>query len=56
MAVATAIELGQLFWSGGLVLGSVFDPWDLAAYLAAVVVGLAYIRGHDDLRHAGPSP
>ncbi len=44
LAVAIVIELGQLFWSGGLLLGNVFDPWDLAAYLAGVVVSLVYIR------------
>ncbi len=46
LGVATAIELGQLVWSGGLLLGNVFDPWDLAAYVAGVIISLAYIRDH----------
>ncbi|CAN5701690.1 hypothetical protein BH11MYX3_BH11MYX3_06590 [soil metagenome] len=52
LAVATVIELGQLVWSGGLLLGNVFDPWDLAAYIAGVVISLAYIRRHDRRRES----
>jgi hypothetical protein len=55
LGFATAIELGQLWWTsigstgaGALVLGSVFDPWDLAAYGVGVVVGVSYHRVHDD--------
>src|SRR5207247_2559171 len=40
MAIALAIELGQTVWSGGLLLGSVFDPWDVAAYAVGVAVAV----------------
>jgi hypothetical protein len=45
-AIAVAIEVGQTVWqatsfAGELVLGSVFDPWDLVAY--AIGVGLAVV-------------
>ncbi len=55
LAIATAIELGQTVWSGGILLGSVFDPWDMAAYIAGVLVALIYHRAHDDLRREVPS-
>jgi hypothetical protein len=42
MALALAIELGQTVWSGGLLLGAVFDPWDVAAYAVGVAVAVAY--------------
>lgn len=54
LGVATVIEVGQTVWSGGLIFGSVFDPWDLAAYIVGVIVGLAYCRAHDEPR--GPVP
>ena len=45
LAFAIFMEVGQLLWSahgrsgaGAIVLGSVFDPWDLLAYLAGVIV------------------
>ncbi|MBA3463996.1 MAG: DUF2809 domain-containing protein [Deltaproteobacteria bacterium] len=47
LGIATAIELGQNVWSGGLILGSVFDPWDLAAYLVGVIIGVTYHLAHD---------
>ncbi len=50
LGIALAIELGQTVWSGGLLLGSVFDPWDLVAYVAGVVVAVLYHRAHDDPR------
>jgi hypothetical protein len=50
-AVALAVEVGQLAWSplgrsgvGALTLGSVFDPWDVAAYAAGLAVGVAWER------------
>ncbi len=50
LAIALGIELGQIVWSGGLLLGSVFDPWDLLAYVAGVVIAVLYHRAHDDPR------
>lgn len=50
LGIALAIELGQTVWSGGLLLGSVFDPWDLFAYAAGVAVALLYHRAHDEPR------
>lgn len=44
MAVALAIELRQIVWTGGLLLGNVFDPWDVAAYAVGVAVAVAYHR------------
>ena len=52
MAIALAIELRQIVWSGGLLLGNVFDPWDVAAYAVGVVVAVAYHRAHDSRRRA----
>lgn len=50
LAVASAIELGQTVWHatswvGEMTAGSTFDPWDFAAYVAGVVVALAWERG-----------
>ena len=52
LSVAVAVELGQIVWSplgrsgaGALVIGSVFDPWDLAAYAAGVAVGIIWETG-----------
>jgi hypothetical protein len=49
LVVAVLVEVGQLVWSplgrsgaAALVIGSVFDPWDLAAYVAGVAVGVAW--------------
>jgi len=46
LAIAISMELGQLVWhslgssgAGAIVLGSVFDPWDLVAYGVGTVVG-----------------
>lgn len=47
LGIAVAIELGQTVWSGGVLLGSVFDPWDLAAYIGGVLVALIYHRAHE---------
>jgi len=51
LAVALAMEIGQLAWAphgrsgaGALVIGSVFDPWDLVAYVAGVVVAVLWER------------
>jgi len=55
LGIAFAIELGQTVWSGGVLLGSVFDPWDMAAYIAGVLVALIYHRAHDHQRRAVPS-
>lgn len=53
IAVALAVELGQLVWSplgrtplGALTLGSVFDCRDLVAYAAGLVAGLVWERHH----------
>lgn len=54
LAIATAIELGQTVWSGGVLLGSVFDPWDMAAYIAGVLVAVIYHRAHDHQRREVP--
>jgi hypothetical protein len=57
LTFAFSIELGQLVWTsigtsgaGALILGSVFDPWDLVAYVVGVVLALTYHRLHDDRR------
>lgn len=47
IAIATAIELGQLVWrlesaAGELLLGTTFDGWDLVAYVAGVCVAIAW--------------
>ena len=44
MGVALAIELRQIAWSGGLLLGNVFDPWDVVAYAIGVAAAVAYHR------------
>lgn len=49
MAVATAIELGQTYWTGRglageLVLGSTFDAWDFVAYAAGTLVAWRFDR------------
>ena len=49
LVIATAIELGQLFWhadstAGELLVGDTCDPWDIVAYAAGVVVALAWER------------
>lgn len=49
MAVATAIELGQTWWTarglaGELVLGSTFDAWDFVAYGLGVALAWSYDR------------
>lgn len=49
MAIATAIELGQTWWTarglaGELVLGSTFDGWDFVAYALGVVLAWSYDR------------
>ena len=45
LGIAVGVELGQLAWhapgtAGELVLGNVFDPWDLVAYVAGVAVAV----------------
>lgn len=47
MAIATAIELGQLVWrlesqAGELLLGTTFDGWDLVAYVAGICVAIGW--------------
>lgn len=54
MGIALAIELRQIVWSGGLLLGDVFDPWDVVAYAVGVAVAVAYHRAHDGSRRAIP--
>jgi hypothetical protein len=51
LSAAVAVEVGQLAWSplgrsglGALTIGSVFDPWDLAAYAAGLAAGVAWER------------
>lgn len=49
MAIATMIELGQVFWrmesaAGALLLGTTFDAWDLVAYAAGVGVAVGWER------------
>lgn len=50
MAIAAAIELGQLVWrlesaAGELLLGTTFDGWDLVAYGAGICVALSWELG-----------
>jgi|SRR3954469_21667945 hypothetical protein len=45
VAIALAIELRQIVWTGGLLLGNVYDPWDLVAYGVGVAIAVAYHRG-----------
>lgn len=54
MAIALVIELRQIAWSGGLLLGNVFDPWDVVAYAVGVAAAVAYHRAHDGSRRAVP--
>jgi Protein of unknown function (DUF2809) len=47
MAIATALECGQLVWTGTglageILVGGLFDSWDFAAYLLGTVVAVAY--------------
>jgi hypothetical protein len=51
LVIALAIELGQLAWSsfgrsgfGALTIGSVFDPWDLLAYVIGTALAVAWER------------
>jgi Protein of unknown function (DUF2809) len=49
LAVATLIELGQTMWRGEgvlaeLTIGSTFDGWDFVAYVAGVVIAVAWDR------------
>ena len=60
MAVAIAVEVGQLYWSplgrsgaGALIIGSVFDPWDLAAYVAGIAVGVIWETAPSPPRRSG---
>lgn len=54
LAIATVIECGQMVWRGEEVLGatlgeltvgSTFDGWDFVAYVAGVVIAVAWERG-----------
>ncbi|HTE50981.1 MAG TPA: DUF2809 domain-containing protein [Kofleriaceae bacterium] len=52
LAFTVAVELGQTVWSSAgrsgaaaLVIGSVFDPWDVVAYGVGVLVGVAWETG-----------
>lgn len=47
MAIATAIELGQIVWTGTgrageIFVGSYFDSWDLVAYAVGTVIAYGY--------------
>ena len=49
LIIAALVEVGQTVWSpagrsgvGALLIGSVFDPWDLVAYVVGVAVGVAW--------------
>jgi len=49
LAIATAIEIGQLFWharslAGELLIGDTCDPWDIVAYVAGVCIAVAWER------------
>ncbi len=51
MAIATGVELGQLVWSGTgtageLTIGTTFDGWDFAAYIAGTLVALGWDVGY----------
>lgn len=41
LSLALGVELLQAVWhGGGVVVGTVADPWDLVAYAVGVVVGI----------------
>lgn len=47
MAIATAIECGQLLWTGTglageILVGGLFDGWDFAAYVMGTIVAVGY--------------
>lgn len=49
IAIATAIEVGQAFWhatsaAGELLVGNTWDPWDIFAYVAGVIVATGWER------------
>jgi len=49
MAIATAMELGQLVWhatsmTGSLLVGSTFDWWDFVAYIVGTLAALGWDR------------
>jgi uncharacterized membrane protein len=51
LGFALAMEAGQLVWAehgrsgaGAIVLGSVFDPWDLVAYGLGVAIAVGAVR------------
>lgn len=49
LAIAVAIEVGQMFWSarslvGELLVGNTCDPWDIVAYVLGVGVALVWER------------
>jgi len=49
LAIATAIEVGQLFWHANsfateLTIGDTCDPWDIVAYVIGVAVALVWER------------
>ncbi len=49
LGIATAIELGQLVWNprslaGELLIGRVFDVWDLVAYVVGTALAMAWER------------
>lgn len=57
MAIATAIELGQVFWrmessAGELLFGTTFDGWDLLAYGVGVGVAVAWEGSARPLKYA----
>jgi hypothetical protein len=48
-AIATAIEIGQAYWStrstlGELTIGDTCDPWDIVAYAAGTCIALVWER------------
>lgn len=62
LVVALAVELGQTLWSpigrsgvGALLIGSVFDPWDVVAYVAGVAIGVTWEGAGPPRAAASPS-
>jgi hypothetical protein len=47
LAIAIGVELAQIVWhprstAGGLLFGTTFDPWDVAAYVTGVAVAVLW--------------
>ncbi len=57
LAIAFAIELGQVWWqaesaAGALLFGSTFDAWDLVAYVVGTAVAVAWEGAWREARQA----